>query len=221
MALLDIVYPIGEISDELRYSLRTLVNLPHGNVFMVGNIPKWAKSVYKIPRDQTHKAELQNVNENLKAVIEHPALSEEFYLFNDDFYVLEPVTDIPEYHQGSLKERVEGYWRSSPTQYYSLYKTQQELIRLGRSDLKSFELHIPLKLSKSRLRALYETTELRLFALRPRTLYCNFYNITGTERSDVKERGPHGDFSSTAGTLENPTGTFVTDRFTEKSPYER
>lgn len=221
---MDIAYVVRADGDneELRYSLRSLKNLPHRDVYVIGDIPSWLRGVKTIQRPQAVGNDLFNVNASLLCLAERVSLSESFWYFNDDFYLLEPTKDIPYFHQGPLQTRVDQYFRSQPSQFYSLYKTQQELIRLGKTDLKSFELHVPIKFEKSRLKKMYADTKLPGFALRPRTMYCNLYNLSGIERTDVKDQRlvPGGDYRSTGG----PFGEVweeVKRRFPEPSPYEK
>ena len=52
---MDIVYPIKKTikNEDLRYSLRSLCNIEHNKVFIIGELPDWvSEEVYYIPVQQ-------------------------------------------------------------------------------------------------------------------------------------------------------------------------
>src|SRR5688572_14976620 len=101
---MDIVFPIRASgrTDELRYSLRSLVNLPHDRVWIAGHRPEWvSKEVGHIAVHQlggTTKYERSLAN--LLAACSHPEVSDEFVRFDDDFFVMVPMDRVPLLHQG-------------------------------------------------------------------------------------------------------------------------
>lgn len=105
----DIVYPVrpGTINEELRYSLRSLANVPHGRVWIAGHRPPWARGVGHIPVPPQATKYLGSTA-NLRAAVEHPEVAEEFLYFNDDFFVMTAVQEVPALHRGPV-DRVEAY----------------------------------------------------------------------------------------------------------------
>src|SRR4029079_15582575 len=96
--LRDIVYPVrrGDWNLELRYSLRSLVNLPHARVILVGYVPSWANPDIGLIRDQGKEAPWHaSAMHLLYAMDQIRDLSDPLYLFNDDFYVMQPTDQIP------------------------------------------------------------------------------------------------------------------------------
>jgi hypothetical protein len=103
MTLPDIVYVVrfSRHSEELRHSLRSLVNLPHGKVWLAGHKPEWATGVEHIKTSRKPGAHV-DAKTNLRAACEHPDVSEEFIYFNDDFFVMQPFDQLPVMHRGPL-----------------------------------------------------------------------------------------------------------------------
>lgn len=97
----DIVYVVrpGSLNDSLRYSLRSLGHLPHRRVFIAGFCPGWVKNVTYVPMRRIVN-KFDSIEENLKAALAHEDLGEHFVYFNDDFYVTEPVDEVPTMHGG-------------------------------------------------------------------------------------------------------------------------
>lgn len=225
---MDVVYVVrpGDTNESLRYSLRSLKNIPHDNVFIAGYRPYWVRNVVASERDQENVPDLENVNKNLILTILDPRLSDYFILMNDDFFIMEEMDHIPVLHQGPLQERIDTYKSDNRFhQAYSLVKTQQRLQELGVApeDMRSFELHVPMVFHKEKLLRMYMQSAYPLFAIRPRTLYGNLYDCQGEKSYDVKESiDEKSPFLSAGRDFESsPTGRIVKERFTDPSPYER
>ena len=134
---MDIVFVVrpGESNEVLRYSLRSLVNLPHRQVYISGYCPSWVKNVIYIATDQEGNDDLDNSNHNLICAAIREDLSDNFILMNDDFFIMAPADVVPPMHQGSLDGTIERYKTGNRFgQAYSLIKTRQWLFeaRVGR-----------------------------------------------------------------------------------------
>lgn len=226
----DVVFVVrpGERNEALRYSLRSLKNLPHRKVYIVGYVPSWVRNVVPVFRDQSNQADQENSNANLLTATLQPELSDDFVFMNDDFFVLQPTDELSAMHQGPLDARIRAY-RSGERmhQAYSLITTKRELLRLGwpPDTLSSYELHLPMLLNKQKLWRLFDYwlnyRHLPLFALRPRTLYGNVYKLNGSITQDAKgSADPQGQFTSTTTGFSGPDAALVQSRFSTRSPYE-
>ena len=217
----------GDDNDELRFSLRSIeANLPHTAVWVVGYQPKWLTNVGFIPGNtQSHPR--ANIYRNLLTACEHPDVPDDLIVFNDDFYVTEPVTPAVHYrctlqaHIDSPRlQRSKGWW------WRSLTTTQECLQALGHSDPLSYELHVPLPIDKQ---AMAETLR-RFEDIQPhnppqwRTLYGVTNNIGGTQLQDPKayRAGPVGvPYHSTTDSSFRHFADNFAKRFPEPSRYER
>ena len=180
---MDIVYPLIETKDgnrELLYSLRSLQNIEHGKVFIVGFKPCWVKNVIHIPCNDPYSQKVNNTIHKLLKVCQDERLSDDFVLMNDDFYILEP-TEIKYYHQGTIKEHIarRKKWGHIGSRYcYSLERTS-ELYPQG----KDYELHIPFKMNKEKFLSLKFDFEKPLLF---RNQYGNEYKVGGIKTEDCK-----------------------------------
>ena len=229
---MDVVYIVrpGDENEELRYSLRTVAaNLPHRRVVIAGYTPDWVRNVYSIDVAQDGPKYLNAAN-NWRAAMADETVSENFIVFNDDFYVMQPVREIPTLHRGSL-ESVIGYYGKYPGPYISnMRRTRDVLEKLGFTDLKSYALHIPMVMNKTKRRIMdhvlaelgYEEHKVQM-----RTLYGNFWQIGGAEMADVKafkrEHNPQPSTfisSNDSSFYDGKIGVLIREKFNEKGPYE-
>lgn len=192
--MLDIVYPYKQKGDgtELRYSLRSLKNVPHRNVFIVGDCPDWVENIthIKIPQDQMTK--YANARGNIVAACEHSDLSDDFILMNDDFYVMSPLPDVPVLHRGDLDHFISSWPHRSA--YYDLMVSTRTVLRsIGIERANFYEIHIPTVINKHQLLAMLEDFKGEQFMFR--TLYHNYYRSGGTSHPDVKKNTPKDDFN--------------------------
>jgi len=176
---LDVVYILADESDnnniELRYSLRSLKNVPHKDVYLVTKeLPKWVHNVKHI------KCEDQKINKQLNALNKITAAcksdtSEDFILMNDDFYILQK-TNVPYLVNGTLRELIER--RGCKSEYVQCLERTDKLFKYT----KNFEIHFPIEYNKLKFLALDFTGGPYVH----RSLYCNHYDIMGEESKDNK-----------------------------------
>lgn len=240
---MDIVYTIKHDpennSEELRYSLRSLKNIPHDKVIIVGEKPDWVTNVTYIPVPQ-NLTKHQNVRNNFIAAVTSDEVSEDFILMNDDFFFMKPVPEMPNLHFGPMDEVIRQYEARYPegTQYIDTMKALYRVLReKGIEHPISYELHVPMVISKQKARHLYLEVKERLYQFR--TYYGNYFNIGGTQTPDVKvfvdpaHNAPEYNenplaylemqtfLSATGGSFKRElVGEFVKSKFPEKSEYE-
>jgi hypothetical protein len=175
---LDLVYFCrdGE-NEELRYSIRSAVkNLPHDNLWVVGKKPDWYSGNF-INVDKFGDS-YDKVREALKVASNTEEISEEFILMNDDFFIVKPVSEVEHFYIGTLKDRIES--RRSGGYSRLLQKTHKDLSDRKYKDPLDYELHIPMRMTKTGVARIIEMPGLW------RSSFGNVFAVGGTQRNDVK-----------------------------------
>lgn len=222
----DVVYVVrpGDDNPELKWSLRSLRNIPHGQVWMAGHKPAWvSEQVRHIPVSPM-RPKAESSNANLRAACAHPQVAEDFLLFNDDFFVVEPIEAVPMLHRGTVNEALQemrgGYRRAAEG-------TRELLTTWGHTDPLSYELHVPMPVFKPAMAELLDWAR-GTFRLHHRTLYGNVVGAGGTRVADVKvydrfqKTFPQGPFVSTNDqSWSGCVGHWVQRLFPNPGPYER
>lgn len=233
---MDIVYLVKNCvtNEELTYSLRSIVNLPHDKVFMVGGCPtNLDKSkLTHIPTTQGTDR-YSNTTNGLKLICQDERLSENFILMNDDFFILKPIID-PETElnlfRGPIQEVIQeiGHRYETGSPYLTGMKQTHIYLRdLGYSKPLSYELHVPMVINKKRFLELFSLPYIEsVRAGHFRSIYGNLYLQGSKQIRDVKV---YRDFYTPLGsdkflsTEDNswPRVKNYLDRlFPDKGPYE-
>lgn len=238
----DVVYVLRESDSlELRYSLRSLTNLPHNTVWTFGGQPPWVTNTRHVHVPQGGSKHINSAR-NLRAAVYHPDVADDFYLFNDDFFILEPITDFPTLHRGHLTDVLQWYkdrypnWENTyQNGFYTrgMNNTLHLLQNLGHHHPYSYELHTPLLINKKKARRVFERLDKYIdkgITTRPlhwRTIYGNLTRQGGTATQDVKvyrrrDHLPEGPFASTTDNnfRQGIPGRQLRAMFPEPSPYE-
>jgi hypothetical protein len=179
---MDIVYVCrpGD-NEELRYSIRSVVkNIPHNNLWLVGNKPKWYSGKFLSVPDKSSRYE--NIRNAIESVSINSDISEDFLLMNDDFFILKPLTGIPVFHGGLLIDKINNHISLTGTNSYvrMLNNTHRFLLKYGIKDPLDYDIHVPMKMNKTNLSKIIHKKHF------PRSMYGNIFNIGGTEIKDVK-----------------------------------
>lgn len=231
---MDIVYCIKQEEDneELRYSLRSLKNIPHRRVFFAGYMPTWVKGVWHIPVLQT-RSKYRNTTDNLIRACSVPEVSDDFLYFNDDFFIMKPTGKMPVLNRGSnAKVTAEYKAKGSGGYVKGMMETEELLHMLGIEEVINYELHVPLQINKSRFLDIIQIQKdlaPHIKVVHKRTLYGNFWKVGGSKIEDVKvynidqSWSRESQFLSTLDTTFrlHPIGEFIRAQFPMKSPYER
>lgn len=223
----DIVYFVKDTPDneELRYSLRSLSNFPHRKVWFYGGCPKGLNPDFHVPVKQDKDNKWKNVSMMLDMACNNPAITEEFWLFNDDFFIMEEIKQPKNYYRGDLYKRIvqlEDVYKGFTSYSKLLRNCAKELESLG-CPTKDFSLHIPLKINKSDMINIRKMTDFEGF----RSLYGNYYNIAHDTMNDCKivslgKRYKGGCYLSTDDKTfkDGIVGRQIRERFPDKCKYE-
>ena len=226
---MDIVYILrnGIESEELRYSLRSLKNLPHDKVWFFGGEPDGLKPDRQVPYIQPGVSKWQKVSRTLEVVCRTKEVSDDFYLFNDDFFVMQPVEEIPPYYDKTLYRRIQKSIKLNNGNK-SLYAIELERLRdlLNNEHRKTYNyaVHIPMPVNKKKaLEVIGKYKRSPMF----RSLYGNYWNIGGEQIDDCKisdnsKPDPDAVFLSTTGRsfASFEVGQYIREKFPEKCEYE-
>lgn len=225
----DIVYIIKDDlpTTELKYSLRSVeANFPHRLVWFVGGKPDKLKPDRILRHSQMGPTKWDKIKSSMLEVVKQDELSDEFFLFNDDFFVMKPFEgEFVNYIDRSLEDRIQDFYkeRGSLNRYaFSLWHTENELKLRGQST-HNFEVHIPMLLNKSKALEIlseYEASQLR-------SLYGNVSGCEVIDRPDVKVNRidivpKDADFISTNDNTfcMGRIGEYIRETFKTPSPFE-
>lgn len=223
----------GNKNESLRYSLRTLDNLPHDRVVIVGHAPQWVQNV-EVVRGNKHASKWLNVFGNLRIAARELA-GETFVVMNDDFFITEPLVEIPSWRRGSLADHIErvrpSTWRKS------LVATNDFFRDHGLDDPLSYELHVPVEMDADKLLGVLDRAHEWAWARTPRcrdlpqwrTLYGNWWKVPAVRHDDVKLLRVSTVRDESVGMVSTDAKTFaghpvmdeVRAAFPEPSRYER
>ena len=191
---MDIVYTLRNHYDgeELRYSLRSLNNMPHDKVFFVGGCPRWAKNIIHIPTEQTG-TKYKNTTGNLITACNDPRISANFILMNDDFFILEKIkspTKELNLYMGTVQSYIEKLKKRHPAgsaYIKGMEQTKEFLQGLGVPEPLSYELHVPFVVNKKKFLKMFELPGVKeIPCFHKRTVYGNLHLKGGTDTQDVK-----------------------------------
>lgn len=224
----DIVYILKKDvqADELRYSLRSVEqNFPFGKIWFFCGKPAGIEPDGYVPFEQTGRTKWQKATSTFRAICECKEVSENFWLFNDDFFVLRK-TDAPPYMmRGTLAERVKDLRSRHAVSGYAsrLDEARAELEAKGYTSY-DYALHVPMLINKAKALEVLNEFRSPMF----RSLYGNYCNVGGEIAADVKiyelEGIPGQDwtFLSTceASFESGEVGSYIKERFQEPSRWE-
>lgn len=168
-------------NEELRYSIRSAVaNLPHKNIWVVGDKPTWYSGNF-IPVKQTN-SKYSNVRKILEEIKSNSLISDNFILMNDDFFIVRPVKKLKALHGGSLLEKVHRYQDLAMGSNYTrmLEQTYLRLTKMGIDSPLDYDIHVPMQMSRRGLREALKGQTLW------RSTYGNIFKVGGTRMADVK-----------------------------------
>lgn len=175
--MIDVVYVVrpDEDNEELRYSLRSLANLPHDRVLMFGG-PSWVRHVERVPFDDPGK--WGALTDGMHLAAERLG---RFVLMNDDFYIMRRAKTVPVMHRGPLDD----HHGSGP---YSVGRrtAYKFLVKMGIHHPMNYELHAPMAFKASKLQRCFDM----MGGLNPngyvRSYYGNLCGIGGAFTDDFK-----------------------------------
>ena len=230
----DVVYilrnDIDGKTDELTYSLRSVAeNFPVRFVWFVGGFPDGFMPDKAIIHDQTGGNKWERARSSLIKACECKEITDEFFLFNDDFFVLkEPKGEFINFVNGTLGKRVADIIinnRGGTSAYTRGLDDLAKRLRRMQKDTLSFAVHMPILIEKKKMLELLKSkNEHHAF----RSLYGNYYEIPYIYHKDVKIHGmeqvPGDDWDYLSTTEQSfafgKVGEWIRKRFPNPCKYE-
>ena len=155
----DVVYILKREldTDELKYSLRSVEkNFPINRVWFIGGQPKGFQNIVRLQHEQIGNCKWELIRSSMWKAINAEDLTEEFFLFNDDFFIMKPVdTDsFINFVDGTLSRRIDELHTEHGMNPYcrTLFKLEQEL-RTMHEPTMNFDVHLPMLLNKEQVKA--------------------------------------------------------------------
>lgn len=232
----DIVYLVKEapVDEELVYSLRSVdENWQYRDVWFYGGCPdnltpdRWRHLA------QTGLDKWDKVRNMIQVICTDRHISDNFWLFNDDFFILKRVDEnIPPQYNGDLMEYIERIEKKQghADEYTDRLRECYEALKTAGKTTYNYEVHKPMLINRQKMLEVMEK-----FPKVPglRSLYGNYWGIGGVDRHDMKIKilnyknmdlvKNFWEFVSTddASFRDGEVGRFIRERFDKKSRFER
>lgn len=177
----DIVYILKDINEniELKYSIRSVEeNFKGHRIVFVGGSPRGLKPDIQI-RTTQNNGKWDNAHNNIVSACEDDRLTEEIYLFNDDFFVLRKTDELPVYTNGELGEFIAMVEkRTGETEFIKRLKRALKLLNENNLPTQNYEVHVPMRINRHKMSEL-----LKKFpeAVAVRSIYGNYFGVPGVE----------------------------------------
>lgn len=227
----DIIYILKQDIDplELIYSLRSVeANFPHRKVWFVGGQPRGLVPDARIEHRQTGSNKWELIRSSMYEVARNEDVTSDFFLFNDDFFVMQPVKGKwINFASGTLTDRVNQFAAENPwlSPYArTMFKAREELKTLGCGEV-NYDVHLPMLFNKNTvIQAIRQCSSPQM-----RSVYGNITKSPYKNREDVKVGDlatiplESCDFLSTNETSfkDGKVGEFIRERFPTPSRFER
>lgn len=224
----DIVYILKEDAeaDELRYSLRSLSNFPHGKVWFFGGQPEGLMPDKAVPLEQKGVTSWDKVKWTIEQVCRTREVTDDFWLFNDDFFVMKPVEEwTPKYDKTIYRRIQQIEKRHGGSSYYSSeLNFVRELLTLEHLKTYNYAVHMPMLINKRKaLEVIRKFPRCPMF----RCVYGNYWRVGGEQMADCKITDPAQEpedtvmLSTSDGSFRHGlVGEYIKNAFPDKCRYE-
>lgn len=233
--MFDIVYIIKSNADpeELRYSLRSVCkNFQYNKVWIYGNCPNGIFPDQFVEIDQKGNTPWAKVSYTLKRIFENDEITKDFWLFNDDFFIIKPFRLETEnsyrtYINGTIFKHIEEIIKRNKgrSKYTEQLRAVRRLLEVKGFDTLNYAMHIPILINRQKgIETMEEFPDVPMF----RCLYGNMHRIPAILHEDVKIADttsiPKEEWIFTS-TLDGSfktgnVGKYIRDMFPEKCKYE-
>lgn len=182
----DVVYVLkNDVKpDELRYSLRSICeNFKFRDVWFFGGKPEGIEPDHYVFFSQYGANKWERATSVYECIFTCVNITPEFYLFNDDFFVLNPYGQKLPYVRGTLQNRIDGITKKVNSSYAGMLYETKKLLESQFLDTLDYATHTPFLVNRQK-----GLETIRQFGIGKsfRILYGNQHRIGGIIRPDVK-----------------------------------
>lgn len=232
----DIVYFLKNSpkNEELRYSLRSVEqNWQYKSVWFYGGCPDGIKPDHHVAPQQIAPSKWERVRNMLYEACQNNNITEDFWLFNDDFFIMKPIKEtMPPQYNKTLQERIrkiEKRHGGMPNEYTMRLRHLIKTLKTAEKGFLDYSVHKPILINRKKMLEV-----LKKFPNEPmsRALYGNYWRIGGVSNHDMKIQVLRynkmdvvmrdWEFLSTsdASFETGNVGRYIRDKFSEKSRFE-
>lgn len=185
----DIVYFVKQnpINEELRYSLRSVEkNCRYNTVWFYGGCPDGLKPDHYVWCSQNELSKWERVRGMLRQACLNDEITEDFWLFNDDFFVMKPMSEnMPPQCNKTLQDRIKGIEsrHGGETEYTAQLKHLVKTLEKAGKGMVDYTVHKPMLINRKKMLEVLDK-----FPKEPmfRALYGNYWEIGGESKHDMK-----------------------------------
>lgn len=175
----DVCYVVKDTpeNEELRYSLRSLQNLPNvRNVWIFGGKPDFLVEKYHKRSFDQDGTKWENSAKIFWEIINDEDITEDFYLMMDDVFIMQPIQEFVNYSKTSMETHRHSV-------YYDEKRNVCTWLKAHHKPFRDFDLHRPFLYNRTKVKELYPRyPKQRCF----RSLYGNWYGIPTETHRDCK-----------------------------------
>ena len=225
----DIVYILknGTMTDEIKYSLRSVEkNFPFRSVWFYGGKPKGIEPDHYVAINQAGDTKWQKVNNTLRLICRNDDITEDFWLFNDDFFVMDKVEGLEPVILGTLAyrcQKIKARHKGSDSGYSIQLRKAMATLKDFNLDRLDYAAHYPMLINRAKAIETLNRFTNPMF----RSLYGNHHKIGGVVMKDCKimdkESIPTDDMkfvSTSDNSWTGAVGLYIKERFNERSRFE-
>ena len=228
----DIVYVVrpGD-NEELRYSLRSIEkNFRFRRVIIYGGKPDDIHpDLYVYDNQRNGATRYEKTRNMIRRICDNADITPEFWLFNDDFFIMRPLKAYKTEYGGLLWDHIERIERGFGITEYTK-QLRHLLYTLERQNRfrcpLDYDLHKPMLINRAKMAAVLDNYPEETAV---RSLYGNVYGIHGPMGEDCKFGSAAGDpkrvdidiiSTSDEAFRGGDIGEYIRRQFPEKSRFE-
>ena len=226
----DIVYVLkqGVRPDELRYSLRSVCkNFKYNTIWFYGGCPKGIVPDHYVNFKQTGRNKWERARSTFRAICENDEITPQFYLFNDDFYIMKPYDQETARVNGTIDMQIRRICNkhNGGTSYTTRLRVSERALIEEDIDTISYETHTPMLIDREKGLELLDVFNINATF---RSAYGNYFQVGGVILHDSKivdvDEEPDKSIeilSSSDNSFKNgKIGQYIRNKFRAKCKYE-